>query len=139
MNTIVKFEFTSTCTVIMWLENTDENKIFFVRSSHHKHFGKAQYVVRWALWWHQKEMLERIIFFIKLSRNFLNMFMYNFLKKKTVNSPINVLPLISATSKNQKKVYKHLPFLKTLLLTNVSHPKEALIRKIIAWPIFRWA
>ena len=68
----------------------------------------------------------------KLSRNFFNMFMYNFLKKKTVNSPINVLPLISATSKNQKKVYKHLPFLKTLLLTNVSHPKEALIRKIIA-------
>ena len=103
MNTTVKFEFTSACTVIMWLENTDENKIFFVRSSHQKHFGKAQHVVRWALWWHQKEMLERIIFFIKLSRNFLNMFMYNFLKKKTVNSPINVLPLISATSKNQKK------------------------------------
>ena len=39
----------------------------------------------------------------KLSQNFFNMFMYNFLKKKTVNSPINVLPLISAPSKNQKK------------------------------------
>ena len=35
------------------LENTDENKIFFVRSSHHKHFGKAQHMVLWALWWHQ--------------------------------------------------------------------------------------
>ena len=35
------------------LENTDENKIFFVCSPHHKHFGKAQHLVLWALWWHQ--------------------------------------------------------------------------------------
>ena len=35
------------------LENTDENRIFFVRSPHHKHFGKAQHLVLWALWWHQ--------------------------------------------------------------------------------------
>ena len=27
------------------LENADENRIFFVRSSHHKHFGKAQHLV----------------------------------------------------------------------------------------------
>ena len=27
------------------LENTDENRIFFVRSPHHKHFGKAQHLV----------------------------------------------------------------------------------------------
>ena len=27
--------------------------IFFVRSPHHKHFGKAQHLVLWALWWHQ--------------------------------------------------------------------------------------
>ena len=36
------------------LENTDESKIFFVRSPHCKHFGKAQHLVLcWALWWHQ--------------------------------------------------------------------------------------
>ena len=35
------------------LENTDENRIFFVRSLHHKHLGKAQHLVLWALWWHQ--------------------------------------------------------------------------------------
>ena len=35
------------------LENTDENRIFFVRSPHHKHFGKAQHLALWALWWHQ--------------------------------------------------------------------------------------
>ena len=35
------------------LENTDENRTFFIRSAHHKHFGKAQYLVLWALWWHQ--------------------------------------------------------------------------------------
>ena len=34
-------------------ENTDENKIFFVCSPHHKHFGRAQHLVFWALWWHQ--------------------------------------------------------------------------------------
>ena len=32
---------------------TDENRIFFVRSPHHKHFGKAHHLVLWALWWHQ--------------------------------------------------------------------------------------
>ena len=33
------------------LENTDENKFsFFVRSPHHKYFGKAQHLVLWALW-----------------------------------------------------------------------------------------
>ena len=35
------------------LENTDENRIFFVRSPHHKHLGKAQHLVLWALWWYQ--------------------------------------------------------------------------------------
>ena len=35
------------------LEKTDENRMFFVRSPHHKHFGKAQNLVLWALWWHQ--------------------------------------------------------------------------------------
>ena len=35
------------------LENTNENRIFSVRSQHHKHFGKAQHQVLWALWWHQ--------------------------------------------------------------------------------------
>ena len=35
------------------LENTDENRIFFVHLPHDKHFGKAQHVVLWALWWHQ--------------------------------------------------------------------------------------
>ena len=35
------------------LKNTDENRIFFVRSPHHKHFSKAQFLVLWALWWHQ--------------------------------------------------------------------------------------
>ena len=25
----------------------------FVRSPHHKYFGKAQHLVLWALWWHQ--------------------------------------------------------------------------------------
>ena len=35
------------------LENTDENRIFFVHLPHDKHFGKAQQVVLWALWWHQ--------------------------------------------------------------------------------------
>ena len=35
------------------LENTDENRMFFVRSSHHKYFGKAQHLVLWAAWWHQ--------------------------------------------------------------------------------------
>ena len=34
------------------LENTDEKRTFFVRSPHHKHFGKAQHLVPWALWWH---------------------------------------------------------------------------------------
>ena len=37
------------CTFWMYslstLENTDENIIFFVCSSHHKHFGKAQHLV----------------------------------------------------------------------------------------------
>ena len=31
-------------------KNTDENKIFFVRSPHRKHFGKAQHLVLLALW-----------------------------------------------------------------------------------------
>ena len=35
------------------LSPTDENRIFFVRSPHHRHFGKAQHLVLWALWWHQ--------------------------------------------------------------------------------------
>ena len=35
------------------LENTDENRIFFVRSPHRKHFGKAQHSVLWVLCWHQ--------------------------------------------------------------------------------------
>ena len=35
------------------LENTGENKIFFVRSPRHKHFGKAQHLLLWAFWWHQ--------------------------------------------------------------------------------------
>ena len=35
------------------LENADKNRILFVRSPHHKHFGKAQHLVLWALWWHQ--------------------------------------------------------------------------------------
>ena len=35
------------------LKNTDENRIFFVHSPHHKHFGKAQHLVLWVLWWHQ--------------------------------------------------------------------------------------
>ena len=35
------------------LENTDENRIFFVRSPHNKHFGKAEHLVLWAIWWHQ--------------------------------------------------------------------------------------
>ena len=35
------------------LENTDANRISFVRSLHHKYFGKAQHLVLWALWWHQ--------------------------------------------------------------------------------------
>ena len=35
------------------LENTGKNKIFFVRSPRHKHFGKALHLVLWALWWHQ--------------------------------------------------------------------------------------
>ena len=35
------------------LENSDVNRIFFVCSPHHKHFGKAQHPVLWALWWHQ--------------------------------------------------------------------------------------
>ena len=52
----------NTCmwTYMLWihslstLENTDESKIFFVRSPHCKHFGKAQHLVLcWALWWHQ--------------------------------------------------------------------------------------
>ena len=33
------------------LENTDKNKILFVRSPNRKHFGKAQHLVPWALWW----------------------------------------------------------------------------------------
>ena len=35
------------------LENTDENRIFFVRSPHHMHFDRAQQLVLWALWWRQ--------------------------------------------------------------------------------------
>ena len=35
------------------LENTDENRIVFVRSLHHKHFSKAQHLVLWPPWWHQ--------------------------------------------------------------------------------------
>ena len=31
-------------------ENTGENRIFFVRSPHHKYFGKAQHLVLRALW-----------------------------------------------------------------------------------------
>ena len=47
------------CMYMLWiywlstLENTDKNRMFFVRSPHHKHFGKAQLLVLWALWWHQ--------------------------------------------------------------------------------------
>ena len=47
---------TRVCGYTLWiyslstLENTDENRIFFVRSPHHKHFGKAQHLVLWALW-----------------------------------------------------------------------------------------
>ena len=29
----------------LFIEQTDENRIFFVRSPHHKHFGKAQHLV----------------------------------------------------------------------------------------------
>ena len=39
--------------LVSTLENTDENRIFLGRSPHHKHFGKAQYLVLLALWWHQ--------------------------------------------------------------------------------------
>ena len=54
-------KFRNTCLWIysLWiyslspLENTDENRIFFVRSAHHKHFGKDQHLVLWALWWDQ--------------------------------------------------------------------------------------
>ena len=50
---------TLVCGYTLWiyslntLENTDENRIFFFRSTHHKHFGKAQHLVLWALSWHQ--------------------------------------------------------------------------------------
>ena len=50
---------TRVCGYTLWLylfstlENTDENGIFFVRLLHHKHFGKAQHLVLWALLWHQ--------------------------------------------------------------------------------------
>ena len=37
----IRSEFYSLST----LENTDENRIFFVCSPHHKHFGKAQHLV----------------------------------------------------------------------------------------------
>ena len=38
----------------LWtLQNTDENRIFLVRSPHHKHFGQARHLVLWGLWWHQ--------------------------------------------------------------------------------------
>ena len=50
---------TRVCGYMLWiyswstLENTDDNRIFSVRSPHHKHFSKAQHLVLWALWWHQ--------------------------------------------------------------------------------------
>ena len=34
-------------------ENTDENRILFVHSPHHKRFGKVQHLVLCALWGHQ--------------------------------------------------------------------------------------
>ena len=34
------------------LANIDENRRFFVRSPLHNHFGLAQHMVLWALWWH---------------------------------------------------------------------------------------
>ena len=40
---------------IYWLstlENTDKNRIFFARSPHHKHFGKAHDLVLGGPWWH---------------------------------------------------------------------------------------
>ena len=52
-------EETRICGYTLWiyslatLERTDENRIFLVRSPHHKHFGQAQHLVLWALWWHQ--------------------------------------------------------------------------------------
>ena len=52
-------EETRACWYTFWiyslssLEKTDENRIFLVRSAQHKHFGKAQHLVVWALWWHQ--------------------------------------------------------------------------------------
>ena len=35
------------------LENTDENRIFFVRSQRQKYFGNAEHLVFWTHWWHQ--------------------------------------------------------------------------------------
>ena len=50
---------TRVCRYTLWvyslstLENNDENRTRFVRSPHHKDFGKAQHLLLWALWWHQ--------------------------------------------------------------------------------------
>ena len=41
------------------LENTDDNRIFFVRSPHHKHFGKGQHLVLWALRLHWVLMMAK--------------------------------------------------------------------------------
>ena len=47
------------CGYILWifslsnLENTDENRIFFVLFPHHKYFSKAQQLLLWALWCYQ--------------------------------------------------------------------------------------
>ena len=50
---------TRVCGYMLWpyslstLENTDENRIFFIRSPHHKHFGKAQRLLLRTIVWHQ--------------------------------------------------------------------------------------
>ena len=40
----------------LFIEHSGEHwreQIFFFLFVHHKHFGKAQHLVLWALWWHQ--------------------------------------------------------------------------------------
>ena len=50
---------TRVCGCTLWiyslstLENTNRNKIFFFRSSHHKCFVKSKHLMLWALWWYQ--------------------------------------------------------------------------------------
>ena len=50
---------TRVCAHTLWilsltaLQNTDENRIYFVHSQHHKHFCQAKHLVLWGIWWHQ--------------------------------------------------------------------------------------